>query len=513
MTTAMPSVKTLFLESWETLKASFGSMFILSLLGSIVGIILFFSTMIGIAGVGFLSVLSQGSDKTKMLTSIESYLTPTVLGHIGLALIIAIICSIVIKTVTTIAIYIAIAKSADKPNIGTCLGSGISLLIPVVVMGLVTSVIGFGSWFLLIIPAILIGLFFQFVTYELVLGEKKWFSSLSGSVQIMSQHFGEVLIRMFALWGVVYLGMYLPIYILRMIVAAAAKSAPAEALGVNLILGIVQFIFGIVVGFYSVVYSVKTYQHAKSVTDTTIKPKMTWIWVVSIVGWLIAIMLGSQIVKAIKSPYVQDKIKTALSQAKSTTTVSPASATQAEKIATWKAAINSAALPYWNTSLGLFQQMKAESNPTVAKKLADQNITALQKAVVLDSGNPELWGALSDANTWMSTKGSLQAALTAAQKAETLDPTIWSYEYRTATTLMMLGRYDEAILKLQQVIRAEDNYGPAHISLGIAYKNNGIKDQAKIEIQKGIDILTKYNTNGDLDAQILDAQKELATIK
>ncbi len=298
-----------------------------------------------------------------------------------------------------------------------------------------------------------------------------------------------------------------------MIVAAAAKSAPAEALGVNLILGIVQFIFGIVVGFYSVVYSVKTYQHAKSVTDTTIKPKMTWIWVVSIVGWLIAIMLGSQIVKAIKSPYVQDKIKTALSQAKSTTTVSPASATQAEKIATWKAAINSAALPYWNTSLGLFQQMKAESNPTVAKKLADQNITALQKAVVLDSGNPELWGALSDANTWMSTKGSLQAALTAAQKAETLDPTIWSYEYRTATTLMMLGRYDEAILKLQQVIRAEDNYGPAHISLGIAYKNNGIKDQAKIEIQKGIDILTKYNTNGDLDAQILDAQKELATIK
>jgi tetratricopeptide (TPR) repeat protein len=74
-------------------------------------------------------------------------------------------------------------------------------------------------------------------------------------------------------------------------------------------------------------------------------------------------------------------------------------------------------------------------------------------------------------------------------------------------------KYDAAILKLQQVIRAEDNSGRAHISLGIAYKRNGLKDSAKTELQKGIDILTKYNDEGQFDTQILQAEKELQAIK
>lgn len=513
--TAMPDIKTLFHDSWDTLRASFGNIFILSLLGSILGIIAAVVGFVSAAGIGFLSAVSHGGDQAQLLSSIEKYVTPETLGHIAIAVTIIIVLAILISTVIQLSIYVAIGKQAEKPSIGSCLSAGFAATIPVILMGMVTSLLVFGGWFIFIIPAILIGLFLQFVTYELALGGKKWFNALLGSVQIMSQHFGEVILRMLAYIGVLYICIYLPLSLIQMIVQSAAKNAPAETIGMTLVIGIIRFVVGIVAGFYGLVYSVKTYQHAKQATDESIKPKMTWIWVISLLGWVIAILIGSQIIKAIKSPYVQDKIKTAISQIKTgSDATTQSTSTQDEKVAAWKIAITPAALPYWNTSTGLFEQMKAQSsNPTIVKKLNDQNIAALQKAVALDDSNPELWGALSDANTWVSTKGSLQAALTAAQKAEVLDPTIWSYEYRTATTLIMLGRYDEAILKLQQVIRIEDNYGPAHIALGTAYAKSGIKDSARTEIQKGIDIFTKYNTNGDLDSQILDAQKALATLK
>lgn len=58
--TAMPPIKNLFVESWDTLKASFGNIFILSLLGSILSFIFFIIVFIGIAGVGIISALSKG---------------------------------------------------------------------------------------------------------------------------------------------------------------------------------------------------------------------------------------------------------------------------------------------------------------------------------------------------------------------------------------------------------------------------------------------------------------------
>ena len=428
--------------------------------------------------------------------------------QIGVVIFIVSLISGIISSVVRFGIIKAVGKYAEKPKLGECLKTGFRLLIPVMVVGFVTSMVVFGSYFLLIVPGIVIGLFFHFVTYEMVLGEKKWFKAVTGSVQIMSQNFGDVLLRIIVLYVLVALLFQIPMFLLDTIVKALSGNAPAEASILMGTLSIIKFIVGTVLGFYGVVYGVITYLHAKRVTDEMVKPNMAWMWLVSILGWLIAVALGFQLIKFVSSPTVQNNVKAVTEEIKTQPIVQ---LTEQEKIAKWENSITPEAKVYFEKSSLIFGQMKDTTKKSAEiKKLNDENILALKKATEIDSGNPEIWASLSDAYTWINSKGTLNDALVAIKKAEELDSNIWSYPNRTAGILMMMGKYDEAILKYQQVIRMEDNYGRAHISLGVAYKKTGIKDLAKEELQKGIDILTKYNDKGQYDAEILEARKEMS---
>lgn len=512
----MPDIKVLFHESWALLKEKFGSIFLLSLLGSVVGFIVMIVFLVGIAGAGFLATLSGDMDnKAELIKQAQSFLTPAHIAQLGGAIFVVLLVSWVIGAVVRIAIIVAIGKKDEKVSLGSCLSRGFSLFIPVMIVGSVVSFAVFGSFFLFIVPAIIISLLFQFVTYEMILGEKKWFTSLKSSVQIMSQHFGEVLLRMFLFFIAVYLVVNLPMYLIQMVARSYSESAPGEAAAVMMIIGILRFLLGIFVAFYGLVYSVVTYQHAKNATDESLPVRTTWIWVVNVIGWIIAILIGIQLTKFMKSPEIQEQFKTMTEQVATKTTTPQ---TEQEKIDMWRAKMSPETKALWDQSEDLFKQMReaATNNPnsnTAVKQLNDQNITILKEALLLDDQNPEIWINLSSAYTWVSSSGSLQEALEASKKAELLDPSITTYAKNTAEMLVMNEKYDEAILKLQQVLRENDNYGRAHILLGIAYKRTGLNDSAKAELQRGIDILTKYNKEGNFDVDILQAKKELETIK
>lgn len=526
---AIPSIKSLFQESWEALKIAFGKVFVLSLLGSVLEILLMIVLFIGVAGMGFLAaVQTDSADQTEMANKLAEMLTPTLLMQLGGVFLVVLLVSCVITAVVNLGIVIAVGKRAEKPSLMACLKGGLSALFPVLIVTFCAGLINLGSWYLFLIPGLLVSLFFSFITYEMVLGGKKWFNAITGSVQIWSQHFGEILIRMIVYALAVYGAFYLPMYILRMIISSAMENAPGEATAALMMLSIIEFILSLGVGFYGLVYGVVTYQHAKRVTDATIKPSMIWIWITSILGWVIAILMtiliGVQLSNLVKSPEFQEKfnmmgqdIKAEIESAQESTPTDEMS--DQEKVKAWQAAIKPEAQPYWEKSNELFKEMRAaqtedEYSTPVIKKLNDENIATLKKAVAIDDQNPEIWFNLSNAYTWISSKsGTGKEALEASQKAEELDPTIWAYALNTGELLVAMERYDEAILKLQEVIRAENEVGRAHLSLGVAYKRTGLKDSAKIEIQKGIDILTKYNDDGEFDATILQAQKELQTIK
>ena len=58
----------------------------------------------------------------------------------------------------------------------------------------------------------------------------------------------------------------------------------------------------------------------------------------------------------------------------------------------------------------------------------------------------------------------------------------------------------------------EDDFANAHVSLGRVYKQLGISDLAKVELQRGIEIYDKYNNEGHYDKEILSARKLMSSI-
>jgi tetratricopeptide (TPR) repeat protein len=429
---------------------------------------------------------------------------------IGIAIFSIVIVGSIISSIVKVAITYSIGKSLEKPTIGSCLTQGFKHFIPVATVGFVVTLAVIGSSFLLIIPAIVISVLFMFYSYEIILGGKTWFKSLGGSMQIVSQHFGGIILRYFIFWAGVYGLYYLPIYIIELIVKSINDNGSGAATIVLFIIAILKFFANILLAYYSMVLSYTVYLHAKNSTDATKESKTTWIWIVSLIGWILALVIGFQVSRIMQTPAIQDKIKTVLENAKSSSVVEQS---EQEKLDTWRNKMSPEVSGLYNQSKELFNQLKnAGADLKVIKKLSDENISILKKAIALDDKNPELWIALASAYTWDNSVKGLDQSISASKKAEELDPSILTYAKNTGEMLVNNENYDEAILKLQQVIRKDDNYGMAHILLGIAYKNTGLKDSARVELERGIEILNQFNENGDFDLTILNAKKSLETL-
>ncbi len=508
----IPSIRELFSESWDAFKGSLGNVFVLYLLGSISGFVFMAFIFFVVAGAGFMATFTEVANSQMMLAEkLQTFFTAERLAQTGIVFGLLALIAMIWGSVIRIAVIAAIGGYKERIGLGKTLSIGFSTLIPVLIMSFVTFLITTGAWFALIIPGILIGMFLQYTSYEIVLGGKRWWGAVKGSVQIMTQNFGEVLLRMIILFLGVMVVFYLPMYLISMWAGGGAETQSAEALSVLMILSPIRLIMGILIGFFAMAYSVVTYKHAKQVTND-VPPSIAWMIIVSIVGWVIGYFLLTLAMKFYTSPFVTDQVASVKQEIKAETEV----LTETQRIAKWRDGMSPEVKTLFEMSQASFTEIKEKSKlangVSEVKKINDKNIEYLLKAIELDPNNPELWSALSDAYTWISTSGSMEKSLDAAKKAEELDPEAWGYKYGTGNVLQLLNKHDEAILKYQQVIRMEENYGRAHISLGISYLAVGVYDLAKEELQKGIDILSKYNAEGQFDVEILNARKKIGEI-
>lgn len=166
---------------------------------------------------------------------------------------------------------------------------------------------------------------------------------------------------------------------------------------------------------------------------------------------------------------------------------------------------------HYDKSQELFKQMReSKLSEFEQKRLGDETIKEAKLAVEIDQSNPYLWMNLGDAHTWLSNVGTLEDGLGAYQKAEELAPTIHVYINRVGDQLILMGRDGEAVLQFQKTLRLTDKSGFAYLSLGKAYKNLKINEEARTSFEKAIEIFKGENNNGEYDNEILQAQKELA---
>jgi hypothetical protein len=169
-----------------------------------------------------------------------------------------------------------IEQSENKLDIGALVKKVLGLILPMFVVGIITSFFMWGSFFFFFFPALFIAYFLMFTQYEVLFEGKRGFAALKSSFQMVSQHFGEIFIRCLA---------YFFFYLIILVVFPAIVSKIDKNLGtiVSFFMIIVQWLGNL----YGVVFSITLYKQIKAATDVNKKTSMTWLFVVTILGWII----------------------------------------------------------------------------------------------------------------------------------------------------------------------------------------------------------------------------------
>ncbi len=301
----LPSIKQLLNESWDGFTKSMLNLFIVNVIGLVAYLLLFILIIIVFAtvGVGVLSVVNMKSVESVASTLLApSVITAAIIG--GLVFLVA---SIIISFVMQIGSVIAVSDYKQRPSVGSIIRRSFSFIIPLLVVSILIGIINLGAFFVFILPAILFYFFFMFSPFEVILGNQKGISALKRSMAMVVHNFGGVLIRVLVLIGVyIAVVVFIPNILL--------KIEPATGTIVN----IFTFFLSFLISWFMLSYMITLYKHAKATVGEEEKSSIKWVWVVSIIGWIIALMVFFSTYKMISSGVFNSLFESALKNKMST---------------------------------------------------------------------------------------------------------------------------------------------------------------------------------------------------
>lgn len=280
----LPPVKQLFAESWHDLSQNFLKLFVLDLISffiqmSVVAAFVFFAfDMLGLNKDMFIN--KDVAKLQEVIQNLPNHTEQLILSFGALAL-----ASFFIATFRII-LMTSILGTNTPTNLTDHLKKTLRGFIPFVLVGMLVSFLAFGGMFILFFPAVVISIFLMFAKLETVLASQNVISSIKKSVQIVSQNFGDIIVRILVL-SLAY------IMIVVFIPNLITKIDPEAGLLVQ----ILRLVFNLFTSWYGLAYSIKLFQHAKTNTDTTKPSNILWIVVISLFGWIIAAAIGTAIVK------------------------------------------------------------------------------------------------------------------------------------------------------------------------------------------------------------------------
>jgi hypothetical protein len=150
-----------------------------------------------------------------------------------------------------------------------------AILWPFLLTVLLGELLSIGGTILFVIPGLLIAFFFTFVIYEVVIEGKTGTLALQRSYFMVKNNFWEILGRLV----LVELGIVIVSWVL-------GKFAGGDAL-----LNLVQFLFSLFASWYARAYAFLLYKEVRAKTTFPEHISIQWIWVVSIVGWVVILIL------------------------------------------------------------------------------------------------------------------------------------------------------------------------------------------------------------------------------
>lgn len=285
---SLPAIGDLFRESWEAFTKSVLNLLLLAVI-TIVAYAVVLGIIFLIVGLGGgLGVLKYFSERgAEGVPSIASFL-PALTG-LGLGFLFFILFAIIFGLMVQVAAIIIVGEDEQRPSLTEVLSRSLGLVWPLFLTNLLLFFFTAGGLFVLFLPMIVFEVLFIFTPYEVVLGEKRFLGAVKGSYQIVTQNFGDLLVR-----GLVWLGLVIGVFMVL--------SMPQLTFNLGREAGLVWlpmvFVFGlraavnVLIGWFGLCFGVTLYKQTKAVTDFEKKFNFSWVWVIAILGWVLAGVVG-----------------------------------------------------------------------------------------------------------------------------------------------------------------------------------------------------------------------------
>lgn len=308
----LPSISQLLYDSWDTFKKSVLHLIVFYLIILAISVVIIIAALAIIVGLGFrpsflISFTGGQTDFNQLFTSLLA-------GILVILIPIFVIAFIIIGSIAQSGVILILDQSGKSISYSQILRKGSSLVLPLIGIGFLTSFIVLGGFFVFIIPAILFGFFFIFSTYEVILGDTNGTEALKRSYHIVSKMFFEVLGRFLLLVGI-YILYWIFFTILTMLSLLAGDKVSSI---LYLIVTIANYIVSFGLSFFTASYIITLYKQAKTAVSPSEKVSIKWVWIVSIIGWVIAVFLLIASASFISNYVSSGAFKKALDKSKQT---------------------------------------------------------------------------------------------------------------------------------------------------------------------------------------------------
>jgi len=279
----LPSLSELLNNSWLRLKETGMRLVGLYVLLSVVAIAV---VVIGLL-VGGGAVLGSAGGFAGLETAVQN---PASWLTFGAVFVVAILMASLISNAFSAALILEVDNPTAKTPIGTLIQRGLGMIVPLFVVSLITQFLVLGGFFLFVIPGIVIGVLLSFAMYEVILGGTRGLEALKNSISIVSQNF----------WGI--LGRWAAIVGIQIVVMAVFSALSEIDGGLGSLFELASSIFSMFFSLYTLVFGVLLYRAARANTNLT-EGKMTWMWPVAVLGWVVGGLLLVLIARAAGSVY------------------------------------------------------------------------------------------------------------------------------------------------------------------------------------------------------------------
>lgn len=479
---SFPSIGSLFNETWQTFTQSVLSLFILNVLG--------IAIYIGLAVIAVLFFILSGTGSFLLKNGLQGIATtlPSISGStITILVVIGLVFGLIYLIVGS-ALQIAsilLVDSQGKIPLGSAFKKSLGLIIPLFLVGILTSILTFGAFFVFILPAILFYFLLIFVQFEVVLNNQRWLGAVRRSVLVVSHNFGAILIRL-----IIIVLIYLAIVV---VIPSLLNRIGPE---VQIFVGIISFLINLLLGWYMLAYDITLYKQARAGLEHEQKKSIIWMWIVSIIGWLIAVGIFFMSYKAISSGVLNEVFKKSATSTPTQQTTSPA------------------ALLIQSGSIKLTTANQIASKPNLTDDERSQIIGLINgalddfnAAVEKDSENYQAWyyRGLAYRNLMGVAQNADTFAIQSFDKAISLNPSDYNLYLQRGGIYYQLKQYDKAIENFQKVTELEPNLANGYFNLGVAYKQLGAKDSARKALEKVLELLpkddpTRYKAESELNS-------------